>query len=574
MKSSCANNAPAHLCIMLCVAWSQSAFPSSGSETYRQQPFSIPRVLSGVESEQNTSKSNLDLLVIEPGFEANINLTENKKRATNRETFSRNRFLIAQNTENANALTTSSSLDTEPDNSHVNTASEVVPSTLDNSAQRIKVTSRWLKQKPAYVQSQLTLLIHIQHDGSLQRGKLKPLQVSNARTHSLGEDIVSQHKIGNKTEFLIEKRIAIIPQKSGEINLAPIHYQAQIVRNDKSKLSDQYIKLESLALKRTILPPPSTFKGATWLPAKSLSLSLYPIKEADYAVGDPINLKIQLEATGLLAEQLPKLVFPTLPNEISVYPSDPILSNRSTHNDIIGKLNRTFVLIPSREGDINLPEIEIAWWNTETDQQVTAYLRLPNITIKAAVGDKARKNDADSTSESTPHSQSQNEATSIITANEDQTQAITAPYKFNAIWYSVMLGVLIAGAAIGALIWRLKIARPSSISKAQLTQSIANIRQLCLAQDAYGTYSALQSWSHNFSSHKQLPDFVTTLRKQGDCQAAQAIDDLKAYLYGTEQSKWSGEKCWRHIEPALRKVNLKQDETTVGPCTIRPLYPS
>ena len=75
------------------------------------------------------------------------------------------------------------------------------------------------------------------------------------------------------------------------------------------------------------LPQPAGSAGHDWLPAQNVTLqvSWQPDHGATHA-GDPVTLHLHLNATGLLAAQLPDLSqLMSLPAGIKAYPDQPKL---------------------------------------------------------------------------------------------------------------------------------------------------------------------------------------------------------------------------------------------------------
>ncbi|MGT0150796.1 hypothetical protein ACT691_20845 [Vibrio metschnikovii] len=67
---------------------------------------------------------------------------------------------------------------------------------------------------------------------------------------------------------------------------------------------------------------------------------------------------------GLSAEQLPTLAL-SYPDSISVYEQKPQFTTLDNGNTLM-QLKQ--VLIPRRSGEIQLPDINIHWWNSHTKQ--------------------------------------------------------------------------------------------------------------------------------------------------------------------------------------------------------------
>ncbi|HAS6170146.1 TPA: protein BatD [Vibrio vulnificus] len=111
-----------------------------------------------------------------------------------------------------------------------------------------------------------------------------------------------------------------------------------------------------------------------WLPAQQLSLVQQWHQDGGenntVEQGSSITREITLTAKGLNENQLPTLKF-DYPASVRVYDEKPAfktLDNGTT------QMTLKQVLIPTETGDLTLPSLQLAWWNTVSDQQETAAL--------------------------------------------------------------------------------------------------------------------------------------------------------------------------------------------------------
>ncbi|HAS8127820.1 TPA: protein BatD [Vibrio vulnificus] len=111
-----------------------------------------------------------------------------------------------------------------------------------------------------------------------------------------------------------------------------------------------------------------------WLPAQQLSLVQQWHQDGGenntVEQGSSITREITLTAKGLNENQLPTLKF-DYPASVRVYDEKPVfktLENGTT------QMTLKQVLIPTETGDLTLTSLQLAWWNTVSDQQETAAL--------------------------------------------------------------------------------------------------------------------------------------------------------------------------------------------------------
>ncbi|MFT5259233.1 MAG: hypothetical protein ACI9J2_000572 [Saprospiraceae bacterium] len=451
--------------------------------------------------------------------------------------------------------------------------------------QPITLDMQWLTKGPAYVQAQMTLKLKIRHDGSLQQGQLDSPNIENAMVNTLGADTSYQESINGKAWQVIERHFAVTPLKSGQLTVPPLRFQGQITRRSNSNRTTssffepffgQPITLQTSTLTRSILPPASAFTGSNWLPAKSVKLSMLELQNNQFSVGDPINLNISVDAVGLLAEQLPGIQMDALPDDISVYPDDPTLSNRSDQNNVMGKLSLDIVLIPTQAGEVKLPAVEIDWWNTASDQQETARLKLPTFFVTGASApssDSLLKFDVPQNFE--PEINTNDNDVSVLNATKSDANQTNPAWKWIAL--AALSGWLFT--TIMLLRREPNNSQAAPINPAEQAESrqtlLAQIKQHAFANNAIETYQAIQTLDRHISkTSKQAHDSLQgQLTRLGLHQANEQIDKLKQHLFAATNQPWDSKTGWPVLVKGIEKlVNDKQ--TSHQDTTLRPLYPS
>jgi len=100
----------------------------------------------------------------------------------------------------------------------------------------------------------------------------------------------------------------------------------------------------------------------------------WPANSQEFRVGEPVTRTLTLRANGLGSSQLPE-IHASVPDGIKQYPDQPVRENRVDDNGLVAISQQKVALIPARPGTFVLPEVEIPWWNTRTDE--LEYARLP-----------------------------------------------------------------------------------------------------------------------------------------------------------------------------------------------------
>src|SRR6185437_11087302 len=121
-------------------------------------------------------------------------------------------------------------------------------------------------------------------------------------------------------------------------------------------------------------------------PARDLSLSLdgWPAPP-QVRVGQPLNLTMTLQATGLSDVTLPALSLPSL-DGATVYPDKPVTHNHVDGQWIIGQRQQAFAIVPERPGRLTIPATTLKWWNVLTDKMEVAQIPARSVTVLPAIG--------------------------------------------------------------------------------------------------------------------------------------------------------------------------------------------
>ena len=70
-----------------------------------------------------------------------------------------------------------------------------------------------------------------------------------------------------------------------------------------------------------------------------------------------------IKAEGLASAQLPALPSTEIAG-LRRYPDQPVLSNQNSEREVIGSRED---LVPNRAGALELPAVDVVWWNTHED---------------------------------------------------------------------------------------------------------------------------------------------------------------------------------------------------------------
>jgi uncharacterized protein YneF (UPF0154 family) len=106
-----------------------------------------------------------------------------------------------------------------------------------------------------------------------------------------------------------------------------------------------------------------------WLPLEQLTLSSRLPDNVRAVAGQPITLTIEMNATGASGNQLPSLERQLESELFRVYRERTRTTTKLSRNgkSILGRRVESFTLVPQYGGDLHLPELRLAWWNTRNN---------------------------------------------------------------------------------------------------------------------------------------------------------------------------------------------------------------
>jgi hypothetical protein len=407
-----------------------------------------------------------------------------------------------------------------------------------------------LDQSSVYVQAQVILTLRIYHSVSLyDDSSLTPLQIADARIEQLGDTRTYEKDLNGVRHGVIEMRYAIYPQHSGLLTIAPQTFSATLVDTQPSQDANaqgpkpgKLMRVSSAEIPLTVKPKPLTYPvDAPWLPARSLSLSESWNPEPEHTqVGDSLTRSLTLKVEGLAASQLPALPATDV-NGLRRYPDQPVLSNQSTDRGIVGSREEREALVPSRSGAIELPTVDVVWWNTFEDH--LEHSSLPARTLQVA----------------------NNPSLQVDTPTGNlQPSAVDNDVLW---WWKLSTLILACTTLLGFGLWWRARWQPAVHRAAQTGPSprtlMDDIKRASQANDPQATRQALDAWA------RQQPETLADMAARF-VPLSDALDGLNGALYSETGQHWQGEDLWRAIRtiPAAERV-----QDPVGDSGLPPLYP-
>ena len=404
-----------------------------------------------------------------------------------------------------------------------------------------------------YVQQEVILTVRFLRRVELNDANLTEPQAStDAIIKRLGNDTTYQTKRNGKRYEAFERRYSVFPQTSGTTEIAPLILTTQVVQSARSvfdpfRQSMKTHRVKSNGLTLQVKPIPATYTGATWLPARRLSLRDDWSPDADtIEPGEPLERTVFLWAEGLNAGQLPEVEI-ALPEGLKVYPDQPQSSEQQTDSGFSALRQQKYALIPHAQGQLSFPQSELTWWNTATDRMEVARLDAREFVVSgtAPASGVAPAPVAIAEPDDTPLSS---------TVSTPQSANIDLEDRRYATAHVVAALGLIGWFLTGYLWWRSarRGTRDNRTNEHNLahTESLSRARRdvlgACKARNPAAAKAAVIRWANigfdggRFTTLGEIASHTSDpLRKE--------LEHLSQLLYGNGDSSWDGDGLSRAV---------------------------
>lgn len=398
-----------------------------------------------------------------------------------------------------------------------------------------------------YVQSQVIYTIRVYYAKELINASLDNPTIEGATVTRLGEDKNYRSNIKGVTYRVIERRYAIVPDKSGELIInSPVLTAREAPRMNRrgyrNFLSNIGRPIRIMAEQKTLLvkPIPPSMKGQWWLPAENLILSeKWPSNPPKFRVGEPVTRTIMLQAKGITASQLPEIE-QSIPNNLKNYPDKPTLQTSNEGNSLIGTRIEKIALIPSQSGEIYLPEVTIPWWNTITQKKEVARIPARTIHILPATADGSKA--------AMPVSK-------VVLSDEhlpinNNRTLSTKHFYHNLPWMIATLLVSI-GWLLTLIAWRIQ--KRKNIRRVenqpseniQLKRCVADIKTGCKNNNPTTVKNALVAWGKCLWINQNIRNLRDIEKLVQNDDFNHALNELDKLLYAGNDIQWNGDQFWK-----------------------------
>ena len=415
-----------------------------------------------------------------------------------------------------------------------------------------------------YVQQQVIYTLRLYRKVNLSQASLTEPKLADAMIERLGEDKDYNALFQGEQYSVTERKYAIFPQKSGAKTIAQLSLTAAVVVGNRSsgfsgffsRQRTQTKRVVSDAVELNVRPVPKGFVGKRWLPAEQLHLQeKWSNDELQVNVGEPLTRTLTLLVHGATVGQLPELSKnqQNANGKLRNYRDQPLLKDQAKESGMIALREEKIALIPSQSGAYKLPEIEVPWWNTQTDQMEIA--KIPAKTIQAIALQGSEKPEPTSRPISTDVSVPTQQVADDSTPKGYAWMALSA---FLGLGWLLTTLFLLKGRQN-----KIKSKKINQVSK-PVNNGIKDLKKACQKNDAVAAKDALIRWGQQqyaVSSLGKIAQFSTADLKQ-------EILDLNQQIYSKQNSDWKGQELWQSFSKHVSNVKTEKSADD----KLEPLY--
>jgi len=253
-------------------------------------------------------------------------------------------------------------------------------------------------REQGYVQQQIIFTVKLYRAVNTHYARLSDPTAGDSIIEKLGDDVQYDKRIENTRYVVTERRYAIFPQQSGELTIDSINFTAD-VNDPNSRGSNRFlnttrpISVNSKPIKADIKPQPVN-STTPWMPATEVVLAdKWSNANNQLTVGEPVTWTLLLYAQGLSESQIPEIKLPKV-DGLQFYPDTPQKERQINDKGILGQRIEKLAVIPSKQGTITIPAIEVKWWDVNNNSEKTA--TLPSKTFTVAQGTAQENTEATS----------------------------------------------------------------------------------------------------------------------------------------------------------------------------------
>ena len=402
---------------------------------------------------------------------------------------------------------------------------------------------------PYFVHAQVGLIVRVFYQQNLTEAAISQPEPSPAAVRLLQETPYQAERGGERYRVL-ERNYAVFPERSGELTIPPMQLTGRLVERRTSNVwqpavRGRRVRVESETLQLHIEPKPVEFSGALWQPARDYRLTQQVSSGDALRVGEPVTRTVIIDAIGLEENMIVEPAWPELPGS-RIYPDQPQGITRDDGQWVLGHKEFRYAVVPEQEGELNLPELKVEWWDTQNNQARTAILDAHTVFVQPSALVPTPVQTAVPTGTATE---------GVASSHGSGARGEPTYWRWLALLFAILW--LLTLFATWKLAGRKRDRKADSASGIPIAENeaemLASLEQACKSGDIRRTRRALQYWLRDFGPLEGNGSLLEFAAELGDPAIRDSICalDSNGFRPASEtepEINWNGGTFWRQFE--------------------------
>ncbi len=231
-----------------------------------------------------------------------------------------------------------------------------------------------------YEQQSLVYTLRVVSRGNLKTATPEPPQVPSVVLRQLGDPVTRSNKTGGEQEMITEYRYLLMPFTSGVIEIPPARVYGTHATSGGAEGPSFDVQSEGAVFLRV---RPAVNSVQPWLPLYDLRIDA-KIRGSDTpAAGSPVTVEVETKAVGATGSQIPSIANQFNSDEFRIYPGKNFAEGRVSPDGktLVGRRVESFTLVPQYGGWLNIPAVNINWWNVRYNRPEVASLLMDQFNV-------------------------------------------------------------------------------------------------------------------------------------------------------------------------------------------------
>lgn len=252
-----------------------------------------------------------------------------------------------------------------------------------------------ISKDSVYVQEQLLFTIRLYYTiAGIRNPNFTEVAPDNTVVQMLGQPHQYEQLIDGQRYGVYEMNYVLFPQRSGELEIPDIVFRGELTdgssnfvfRNPNMRPVTAFASGYTIAVKER----PGAFPADnTWLPASDVRVEeRWSDDITRLQPGQSVTRTLTITANGLDGAALPPLGRPEI-ERMNVYPETPVIERTIIDGNVVGTRTETYELVATENGSVVIPEINLPWWDVNSDTLRQAVVPTSFVVVEAPGGASA-----------------------------------------------------------------------------------------------------------------------------------------------------------------------------------------